>query len=407
MRLLRGSARHVLGAHVLGAHALGAVALICAWLAPPVTTWIFAAAQAEAAPVSLKVRIAVYRKKLAEYTKAHDAYEKLAGPYWSAVSEKRSRRRAKMAKGQALDLDDYVAEQPAVYSGPPKPKDPQEEKRPKPREIPDAADFLAHAKEQFGFTPQAPAAEIDYKRAYAKVAAAAGLNKEACVKIYGFESGGNGTYDIQAGREYNPNAKVISTALGYNQLLNTNTVELLAEAGAEFLAALSAMAEGASGERNAQLQDKIAKLKKMIAFSRTVPDDWNEHGKLAGTPKGLGIHALNLDVDVGPLLQTQKLLTSVIFATKKGYTAPLTAAELEMMNLTGDGNGYDMLAMSAELREVVPTSNFFQRGGYERNPVAARNNTVAKLLAATDATMSKESGLQGAKDLAAAFDGVK
>ena len=55
----------------------------------------------------------------------------------------------------------------------------------------------------------------------------------------------------------------------------------------------------------------------------------------------------------------------------------------------------------------MPTSNFFQRGGYERNPVAARNNTVAKLLAATDATMVKESALQGAKDLAAAFDAVK
>ena len=73
-----------------------------------------------------------------------------------------------------------------------------------PREIPDVDDFLANAKAQFGFTPQAPATELDYKRAYAKVASAAGLTKEACVKIYGFESGGNGKYDIQAGREYDP-----------------------------------------------------------------------------------------------------------------------------------------------------------------------------------------------------------
>jgi len=400
MRLLRGSARHI----------VGVTALLCAWLAPPATIATFAAgttAWAETAPVSLKVRIAIYRRKLAEYTKAHDAYEKLAGPYWQAVTEKRSRRRAKMARGEALDLDDYVAEQPPVYSGPPKPKDPQEEKRPKPREIPDVTDFLAHARAQFGFTPQTPATELDYKRAYAKVASAADLGKDVCVKIYGFESGGDGKYDIQAGREYNRKAKVISTALGYNQLLTTNTVELLAEAGSQFLAVLSTMAKGADVVRKAHLQDKITKLKKMIAFSRTVPDDWNEHGKLAGTPRGLGIHALNLDVDVGPLLQTQKLLTSVIFARKKGYTAPLTAADLEMMNLTGDGNGYDMVSMSPELREKVPTSNFFQRGGYERNPVASRNNTVAKLLAATDAKMVKESALQGAKDLAAAFDGVQ
>ena len=76
-----------------------------------------------------------------------------------------------------------------------------------------------------------------------------------------------------------------------------------------------------------------------------------------------------------------------------------------MMNLTGDGNGFDMVLMPAAMREKVPTSNFFQQGGYERNPVAIRNNTVAKLIAATDAKMEKEAKLQGAQDLAAAFDG--
>ena len=55
-----------------------------------------------------------------------------------------------------------------------------------------------------------------------------------------------------------------------------------------------------------------------------------------------------------------------------------------MMNLTGDGTGLDMVTMPQAMREQVPTSNFFQRGGYERNPVAIRHNTVAKLLAITD-----------------------
>jgi hypothetical protein len=63
-----------------------------------------------------------------------------------------------------------------------------------------------------------------------------------------------------------------------------------------------------------------------------------------------------------------------------------------------------MVTMPAALREKVPTSNFFQRGGYERNPVAARNNTVAKLIAATDAKMVQEAKLSGSRDLAAAFD---
>ncbi len=116
----------------------------------------------------------------------------------------------------------------------------------------------------------------------------------------------------------------------------------------------------------------------MIAFSKTVPDDWSEHEKLAKTPQGLGIHAVNLDIDIGPLIQTQKLLNSVAFARQKKMGAPLSAAELEMMNLTGDGNGFDIVTMPPEMREQVPTSNFFQRGGYERNPVASENNTVSK-----------------------------
>jgi hypothetical protein len=59
--------------------------------------------------------------------------------------------------------------------------------------------------------------------------------------------------------------------------------------------------------------------------------------------------------------------------------------------------------MPSDLREQVPTANFFQRSGYERNPVASRNNTVAKLLAVTDARMDSNSSLPGAKELAAAF----
>ena len=358
----------------------------------------------ETAP--MKAAMAEYRKKLAEYNKAYDAYEEIAAPYWRDVTDKRSRRRTKVANHIRLTADDYAMTQPPVYTGPSKPENPQTPSKEKRGPIPDVEEFLAAAQAEFAFVPETPADEIDFKRAYAKVAAAKGLTKETAVKIYGFESGGNGPYDIQAGREYDRKAKVISTALGYNQLLTTNTVGLLAEDGGDFIAALSEKHAAADGERKAALADKIAKLKKMIAFARTVPNDWNAHGRLAGTPKGIGVHALNLDIDVGPLLQTRKLTTSVDFAKRKGYDKPLTAAELEMMNLTGDGNGYDMLTMPAALRQKVPTSNFFQRGGYERNPVAARNNTVAKLIAATDAKMVQESKLQGAKDLAAAFDAV-
>jgi hypothetical protein len=109
-----------------------------------------------------------------------------------------------------------------------------------------------------------------------------------------------------------------------------------------------------------------------------------------------------LDIDVGPLLQVQKLVDSVAFARSRGREAPLGAAELEMMNLTGDGNGLDIVMMPAALRAQVPTANFFLQSGYERNPVAIRNNVVAKLLAATDASMDRGINLPGARELAAA-----
>jgi hypothetical protein len=186
-------------------------------------------------------------------------------------------------------------------------------------------------------------------------------------------------------------------------LLTTNTVELLAEQGPEFVKALMQKAASMSGAQRQAMDRKIAVLKQMVAVARSVPDEWSLHEKIADTPQGWAMHAMVLDIDVGPLLQTHKLLTSVIFARAKGYNRPLTAAELEMMNLTGDGTGLDMVTMPQAMREQVPTSNFFQRGGYERNPVAIRHNTVAKLLDVTDARMDSNSNLPGARDLAAAF----
>ena len=241
---------------------------------------------------------------------------------------------------------------------------------------------------------------MEFKRAYARFASAAGLTREQAVRVYAFETGGNGHHASQSGFH---GSRAISTAIGYNQLLTTNTVELVAEQGSELIKELTEKASRLAGSARKAMDHKIAVLKRMVAVARSVPDEWAQHEKLGDTPQGWAIHAMVLDIDVGPMLQTHKLLTSVIFARAKGYMRPLTAAELEMMNLTGDSTGLDMVTMPQALREQVPTSNFFQRGGYERNPVAIRHNTVAKLLAVTDSRMDANSNLPGAKELAAAF----
>ena len=353
--------------------------------------------------------IAEYRQKLAEYLEARTAFEQQAGAYWNAIADKRRGRNAKRRDHQPIALDDYVLTQPPVYSGPKRPvnpvpsqPEPQEPSRPQ-KPIPLVADLLQAAAQYFQFTPQRPASEAEFKRAYARVAAAAGLTREQAVRVYSFETGGNGNYDMQAGQEYSRRGRAISTAIGYNQLLTTNSVELVAEQGPVLVRALREKAAQLSGAPRQAMDHKIDVLKRMVAFVNSVPDEWAEHDKLANTPQGWAVHAMVLDVDVGPLLQTHKLLTSVIFARIKGYTRPLSAAELEMMNLTGDGTGLDMVTMPQPMREQVPTSNFFQRNGYERNPVAINHNTVAKLLEVTDSRMDSHGKLQGARDLAAAF----
>lgn len=350
--------------------------------------------------------MADYRRKLKDYETARAKFEAVAEPYWAQVEEKRKGRMAKRRAGQTIALSDYVLQQPPLYSGPSRPVDPSKPQEPSPERetIPVVADFLRNAKEHFGFAPEKPDSETDFKRAYVRVASAAGITRDQAVRVYSFESGGNGKYDVQAGLETaRPNARAISTALGYNQLLTANTISILAEKGERLIKAMHARTASASGDRRRALEAKVDMLRRMVAYSHTVPSRWSEHVKLGRTPKGLGLHALNLDIDIGPLLQTQKLLDSVVFARVKGIDRPLTAAELEMMNLTGDGNGFDMISLPQAMRPQVPTSNFFQRRGYERNPVAIRNNVVEKLLAATDTVMDRESKLQGARDMAALF----
>src|ERR1700733_3786038 len=351
--------------------------------------------------------IAEYRRRFAEYQEARAAFEEEASAYWNAITEKRRGRNAKRREHQSITLDDYVLTQPPVYTGPKRPVNPAPELEPErpPREhkaIPTVADLLQAAAQQYQFKPQRPASELEFKRAYARVAAAAGLTRDQAVRVYSFETGGTGNYDVQSGIEHG-GTRAISTAIGYNQLLTTNSVELVAEQGPEIVAALTARAAPLAGAPRQAMDYKIAVLRRMVAFTRSVPDEWGEHEKLADTPRGWAVHAMVLDIDVGPLLQTHKLLTSVIFARAKGYMRPLSAAELEMMNLTGDGTGLDMVTMPQAMREQVPTSNFFQRSGYERNPVAIRHNTVAKLLDITDSRMDANSNLPGAKELASAF----
>jgi hypothetical protein len=59
--------------------------------------------------------------------------------------------------------------------------------------------------------------------------------------------------------------------------------------------------------------------------------------------------------------------------------------------------------MPPDMRAQVPTSNFFQPGGYARNPVAKRTKVVAGLIAEIQGHMNDNAGTPGAQEMAVAY----
>src|SRR5581483_8790007 len=295
-----------------------------------------------------------------------DLFERRHRHYWQRIEAKRDARRAKRLMGLAYTPDDYIAEQPPKYAGPELPPDIArilaQLKPPVPDEpLPTVADFLEHAKAIYGFVPT-PTTEVEFKRSYAREALAVGLTKDQVVRIYALETGGQGTYDMQSG--FNPTTgrgRAISSALGYAQLLHANSTSELVKHGEGFARRLLAMAaaRGTDPQRAEALRIKAGILRRMLKAARSIPNEWSHHVRFANTPAGLGIHALNLDADVGPWLQVLKLKGLKEDAERAGR-ASLAGAEIELMNLAGPRTGLEMMMPVAQ---NMPTANFFSEGG--------------------------------------------
>jgi hypothetical protein len=337
---------------------------------------------------------------------ARKRYEAALAAYWKRVEATRSQRRSKIRAGRTVTEADYVMSFPPEYDGPKLPPDilriwnetqPESERK----KIPTVQDVLESAKEVYGFVPER-IPEREFKRRYAMEALAHGLTKEQIVRVYALETGGMGTHDMQSG--INPvtrTGRPISTALGYAQLLHANSVSELVKHGPTFIARLEATADspGIAPARARTLRAKANVLRKMLAAARKVPNEWSAHMRFAGTRNGLGIHALNLDGDIGPMLQVIKLKGVREIAEKAGRRN-LTPAQLELMNLAGPSTGLEMMT---PVGSKAPTPNFFSRGGYERNPVVHKR-TAAELLAALDERMDVHEKKPGAVEFAAIFD---
>jgi hypothetical protein len=328
--------------------------------------------------------------------------------YWAKVLAKQDARKARRMLGQAPTPDDYVRSHPPRYQGPELPADIARivaEMKPAPQErpLPGVRDFLRHAKEQFGFVPGFTS-ERDFKRRYAIESLRVGLTKDQVVRVYALETGGDGTYDTLSG--INPltrQGQPKSSALGYAQILHANSIGAVAKHGDDFARRLSALAAvpGTPTERAAGLRTKAAILRKMVRVARSVPYEWNIHRRLASTARGLGIHALNLDADVGPWLQVLKLKSLLEAAAVAGY-GKLSGAQLELLNLAGPRTGLEMLE---PVGRSMPTANFFSEHAYYRNGIV-REKTAAELLAALQERMEANLKKPGSVEFAQVFDAV-
>lgn len=345
---------------------------------------------------------------LKAYETARAAFVRSVDQYWRRIESKRKKRKAKIAAGKPLTVEDYVKEQPPVYNGPNCPAEimAQLPKPPKPpaelhEPVPVIADFLREAETIYGFKPDR-VSEDDFMIFYALEAVKLGLTRDQVVRLYALETGGMGTHDLQSG--FNPRTgRAASTALGYAQLLAANSIEQVRKEGPDFAARLERLADEpnvSSGQAQA-LRTKAASIRLMIADARKVHESWPAHVAYAKTPKGLAMHALNLDGNVGPWMQVVKLRGIMEYAAKKGMTR-LTGAQLELMNLAGPGSGFEMLQPPGS---GMPTSNFFERGGYERNPVV-HEKTGGQLVVRLDEIMDRNVQKPSAQKFAQIFDGV-
>ncbi len=358
---------------------------------------------------------AAQRKLFEDYLAAQALFDFKSDAYWREVSDKRAARRGKRGRGETVTAKDYVRTFPPRYDGPTLPselakrwqayqdKQREEKKVEPPKPMPGLADFLAQAKAQYGFVPEL-IPEREFKLRYAREARALGLTKDQVVRVYALETSGLGTADMVAGiHPIKKTGSPISSALGYAQLLAANSTDELVKHGPKFVERLRRMAADRDIDpaRRQALADKAERLKAMLAAARAVPHKWDSHVAFARTPKGLGIHAINLDGDIGPWLQVVKLYGLKEMAEKAGIAA-LTGAEIELMNLAGPGTGLEMMRPAAH---DAPTPNFFARAAYGRNTIV-RDKTSAELLAALDKRMDQNISNPGAIEFAGVFDQV-
>jgi hypothetical protein len=357
------------------------------------------------------------------YEAAQKTYHADLDKYWSGVVA---------SKKQHQTVNDF----PPDYAGPPKPAgyDPPKS----PSTLPTVNDMLsdwnklaplATARSHIPRLTIDEGSEDAFKHAYAhealNVGAKYGLTRKqteiTVESIYNFEDAGTGTKDLlssvplrltdpdnaqneKARRSIHPG----STAIGYNQLLMATSMSFvdgstaindrLKELAKEQPARATAI--NYKGQLLADVQHTVHE--KLSDFAKADPGEYIDgNGKfteslyaafsrsLVPTSNGMtgrqmtaAVQALNLDRDIGPVLQAQQLddlfqhslqsdFKNALQQKEPGHVDDYLPAAIELANLAGGKAADNMLKLQ---NANLPTVNFFDRGGYEGNPVTHKRS---------------------------------
>lgn len=295
-----------------------------------------------------------------KYKQAKERYDTRLNDYWSNVVKTKK-------------AGNFVSDFPPRYEGPPKPRGTVEHKEPKtlPR-LNDMLDGSRNLTRLITGDPNQPdyaiqrVSEDQFKQNYAaevlRTGKANGLSPDVARNIvrsiYAFESGGAGTHEMLSGmpqdllKEDKPGETTISdqrrafrpvsTAIGYTQMLQYNTVRQFDVNGGEISARLREMAQeqpSRADELNAKAQtvDQLQTLvrQELKSFAKANAEGPADKRKayldangeptalcredfaksdiklpgrdITGRQLASSLHAFHMDGDVGPILQSAEL----------------------------------------------------------------------------------------------------
>ena len=215
--------------------------------------------------------------------------------------------------------------------------------------------------------------EADFKRRYAAESVNVGkdynLNKATMAnlvkRVYAFEDGGWGTYSTlssmpqalmddnqkEAKMKFHP----LSSAIGYNQLLMKDTVNDIAQHGAGIASRLDLLA-AENPARAAILHGKATMVRELqdVLNHKTspeikIPADKHKRFSESSSKMEQAVQSLNLDGDIGPVIQSQELNNLLKFSRDNKFGEYLnTKTTLE----TSHAAEYDKLSPEKKVAAI-------------------------------------------------------